>query len=223
MVQVLTSLEKVRFHLDLGGETDQDDLLKQIIEQVDEIIAQDTLRGRVAGSNPFESVEGTEYYDGHGFEKLILRRRPVTAIDRVAVDGAGFYGKPSEAFPAANDWVEGTDFSNIREDATEHNPGILIALGGGILGRTFHTGGGWRKGRGNILVTYTAGYVTIPKDLELAATQLVAATWNSSDLGLGGPVDLVRLGDQAFRLLAEGRGPDMLHVRAILSKYREMP
>ena len=75
-------------------------------------------------------------------------------------------------------------------------------------------------GRGNILVEYTAGYATIPKDLELAATQLVAAAWNAADVGLGGPVDLVRLGDQAFRLLAEGRGPDMLHVRAVLSRYK---
>lgn len=217
---VLTTLEKVRIHLDIEGETDQDEQLKQMIQQVDEIISNETKRYPVPGSNAFSSVSAAEFYSGHGFEQLILNRRPPTTITRVSIDQAGFFGKPSGAFAAAGDWVEGTNFSNLNEDATEHNPGILIALGGAPFGAAFGTGGTWPKGRGNILVQYVAGYVTIPRDLEVAATQLVAALWNSSDMGLGGPVDNVRLGDLTYKLLSGDAGPDMLHVRSTLAKYK---
>lgn len=222
MPPVLTNLEKVKKHLDQVDDTDQDQLLIALIDQADEIIAKMVPRDRVPGNHPFNSVQATEYYDGKGDEELLLRRRPVTTIARVSVDSTGYYGKGTSAFQAADDWTEGTDFVSISLDETEHNPGILLSLRTRGIGRAARRGGFWPEGRGNILVQYTAGYSTIPSDLEYAANQLVAAMWHASDLGLGGPVDAMRLGDQSFRLLQSGKGgPDLLHINKILAKYRE--
>ena len=222
MAGILTDLNKVKTHLDITEEFDQDDLLAQLIDQVDEIIANELgSRGRVPGSHPISSVAATEYYDGSGWEELILNRRPVSVVTRVAVDSGGFYGKGTDAFPVSTDWVEGTDFVSRSLDATEANPSILLSLRAGALTGVGLRKGKWQEGRGNVLVTYTAGYATIPKDLEYAANQLVIAAWNSVDVGLGGPVDQTRLGDQAFQLLKNMEGPVMLGVRRILSKFRE--
>jgi hypothetical protein len=198
----------------------EDDLLNQLIAYVDEIVAGDLEMGgrvAVAGSHPISSVQATEYYSGSGRNQLLLRRRPVTAIARVAVDGAGYYGKGTNAFPVSSDWVDGTDFASVSLDESEYNPGVLEALGVQVSGGKRV----WSEGLGNILVTYTAGYSTVPTDLEYVANQLIAAAWNSVDMGLGGPVDAVRLGNQAFRLLGEGSGPVMLHVRRVLRRYKE--
>ena len=219
---ILVNLDKVKIHLDDVDETDQDALLNQLIDQVDEVIANELSRDRVPGKHPISSEAGTEFYSGNDYEELLLRRRPVTVISRVAVDSTGYFGKGTDAFAVSTDWIEGTDFVSKSLDATEGNPGILLSLITQGFGGLASMKGAWPEGRGNILVTYTAGYTTIPKDLEYAAIQLVAAAWNSSDVALGGPVDSTRLGDQAFQLLKSDLGPTMLHVRNVLSRYKEV-
>lgn len=215
---VLTNLEAVKLRLDLAEEEEQDDILSAIIDEVDEVIANELPRGRVPGWHPITSVEGTEYYDGSGRERQLLRRRPVTAIARVAVDQNGYYGRPAAAFPASTDWVEGTDFVSVSLDESEENPGVLLSLRSRVWA---YEGGAWPEGRGNILVQYTAGYTTIPNDLRLLANLLVEATWNTHGTGLGGPLASMRLGDASYRLLMEDEGPSMVRARRILAKYRE--
>lgn len=225
MAGILTNLTNLQVDLGFKSTSKENILVKRLIEEVDEVIANELFRGRVAGSHPISSVASTEYYDGSGREQLLLNRRPVTVITRVAVDGGGYYGRPSDAFPVANDWVDGTDFAPLKLDAAESNPSILISLQRPRASNLARNGqdasmGVWPKGRGNILVTYTAGYVTIPKDLELAANLLVAQTWTAIKMKLGGPIDGVRMGDQAFRLLKSDDELGALGtVRRIIARY----
>ncbi len=225
MAGILTNLKNMQEDFGFKSTSKENSLINRLIEEVDELIANELSRGRVAGSHPIESAASTEYYNGSGREQLLLNRRPVTVITRVAVDGGGYYGKPSGAFPIANDWVDGTDFASLRLDESESNPSILVSLQRPRAANLARNGqdaskGVWPKGRGNILVTSTAGYTTIPKDLELAANLLVAQTWTAIKMKLGGPVDGVRMGDQAFRLL---KGNDALGelgtVRRIIARY----
>lgn len=214
---VLTDLATVKTHLGIGDSA-HDTVLTQLVDQVDELVANEIKRGRKPGNHPLESVEDTEYYDGSGREQLLLRRRPVTAVARVAVDQDGYYGKGDSTFPVADDWTEGTDFVSWSLDESEYNPGVLIALK--FKGFGGFREGVWPEGRGNVLVKYTAGYSTIPVDLQLVANQLVSAFWNSADIALGGPLASVRLGDESYKLLDDAGGLSAASVKSILAKYK---
>jgi len=218
---ILTNLNSLKQHMDIEDDSDQNTLLNSLIDEVDEVIANELGRGRVAGSHPITSAAATEYYDGQGREQLLLNRRPVTVITTVAVDAGGYYNKGTSPFASATEWTDGQDFAALRLDASESNPGILISLQKPGKSQIMRSGqssnlGVWPKGRGNIKVTYTAGYATIPNDLRLAANLLVSRTWTACNMSLGGPVDQVSLGDQSYRLL---QGSDMGTVQRIISRY----
>ena len=82
---------------------------------------------------------------------------------------------------------------------------------------------GWTKGRRNVSITYTAGYVTIPADLHMVVTRL------SSDLigmvGQSGTIQSEKIGDYSYTLSATATGQDSVlspGYRAALAKYRRM-
>lgn len=215
---VYTTRSIVKTHLGLGdSDTSLDALIDLLLEEVDAVIDGFTGRGSLA------SAAATEYMDGSGREMLLLRRRPVTAVAGVWVDGGGHYGQGDGAFGDATEWNVGVDFAIPRTDATEENGGMLVAIGAPDFG----AGGVWPAGRGNVKVTYTAGYSTIPKDLQLAATNLVAQLINGSEKGalLAGET----IGDYSYRLLSDpeaaGGGVASLvigTVRSTLARYREV-
>lgn len=103
---------------------------------------------------PLVSTARTEYYSGDGDRQLILNHRPVTAVASVHVDGLRDWG--------ADTAVDTTE-DLIRDDAA------------GIL-ELWNNGGAFTKGRGNVRVVYTAGYVagsTVPHDLQDAVLMIV--------------------------------------------------
>lgn len=214
---VYTTRSNVKTHLGLASEdTSLDALIDLLLLEVDEVINGYTGRGDLTSS------QATEYYDGTGRERLILRRRPVTAVAGIWVDQAAYYGNAAGAFPSTSEWTSGTDFALPRSDASEGNGGILIA----IRNPDFGGGGIWPEGRGNIKVTYTAGYATIPKDLTLAATNLTVLLVNASEKGqiLSGET----IGSYSYQLLtadaykAGAAGAIIGTVRSILARYQEL-
>lgn len=200
----LTTLPKVKIHLGISG-SGEDDLLNQLIDEVDSVIQHYT------GRKSFDSASRTEYLDGNGKDELFLAHRPLTDVTGVWVDPDGYYGKGTDAFPSEDEWTEGSYFVPQSEEAAEENASMLVAIN-----RV------WPEGRGNIKVTYTAGYETIPADLELAANMLVALTRKGRKEG--GPLESETLDRYSYKLLTSTNSkmyPEAGTIRSILSRYNQ--
>lgn len=210
---VLSSLSSLKTHLGIpAADTSQDDALTQWLLGVDEATASYIGRERVPGYHPLQSVQATEFYDGNGRELLVLRRRPVTAVAGVWVHSAGYYGNGPTAFPDESEWDVGVLWTPQRLDASEQNGSMLVCLAGV-----------WPEGYGNIKVTYTAGYATIPADLTLAANQFVALLRQGQEYG--GPLRSETLGRYMYELLESGAAnetPAIGTLRGLLGAYREI-
>jgi hypothetical protein len=97
------------------------------------------------------SQSWTEIRDGNGRDRLIMRNRPVSAVTSVVVDGNTI---PQSAGWPAPGWSFDEAYIYLR-------------------------GHEFRKGRGNVTLSYTAGYASVPADLAQAATELVAYRYGS--------------------------------------------
>lgn len=142
--------------------------IDQLILDVDAAVERQTGRN-------YTSAARTEKYDGDGTPFLQLRSFPVSSVSSVAlVDASG-----STSALAATDYR--TDLNNGR--LVLNDP--VQAFGGGASGyggwfdaypTPIYTRGwvnGWPVGFQNIIVTYTAGYTTVPDDLARMATEWV--------------------------------------------------
>lgn len=226
----LTTLAKLKTHLSIPqSDNSEDAFLNQILLEIDTAVLRFCKRD-------FASAAATEYYDGTGRETLILKRRPVTAVAGVWVDQAGYYGHNASGFPASSAWTIGQQFAPPSLAESEQNGGLLLALPGGWpanFGGPWSgcsnfgwAAGTWPEGRGNIKVTYTAGYTVIPDDLELAVHHLAAALRSTAEKGLAGPVGSETFGEYSYSLLrgsdAGASGADVVMARGILAGYRDV-
>lgn len=125
----------------------------------------------------------TEYYNGSGTQKLLLKSRPVYTTPTIAciIDGNGFFGQTSGAFQSPNSpLVYGTDFvAQIDQDDGTSRCGILVRINSywerpyvrqrGLLSP--FPGSSY----GSIKVTYTGGYTidSLPGVFRQAANMLV--------------------------------------------------
>jgi len=205
-----TTLSELKLHLDIPlTDTSEDGKLNQLISEVEASVLRYLKRG------PFVSTSFTEYYSGDDREMLILKHRPVTAVSLVRVDQYGYAGQGPDAFPSTSSWDVGVDYYIPQVSADEQNGSILAAIG---------NGGKWPLGRGNIKVTYTAGYATVPDDLALAVNQMIAAIRAGADKG--GPVGSETFGEYSYSLLRGGDlsslGFDAVNAGRILAGYREV-
>lgn len=208
-----------------------EDYLEFIATGVDAIIKQYCKRD-------IESATYTEYYDGQDTHELVLRSTPVTAITGVWVHQGGFYGLAPGAFPSTTEITEGANFVRKLGKNGICNSGILIRVSGLNAGFT-----GWYPehymsnklaasrlpiwpfGQGNIKVTYTAGYATIPKDLKIAGAMIVAGL--AKDLPLGGRITSESLGAYSYTLdrstdFGRSSRPEIASVANILGRYRRV-
>jgi len=129
-------------YLGLTGTT-CDDLIDALIPAASEAI-ENACRRR------FGETAYTEYYDGGGRDRLVLRKRPVNSLSGVWDDPDREFGDDTQLDP--DDYVLDAD------------PGILLLRQG-----TF------ADGLRNVKVSYTAGYGTLPTDVAQACRMLVAA------------------------------------------------
>lgn len=210
----LTTLSELKIHMGISG-SDEDTLLTQLLDNVEQTIFSYT------GRESFASAAATEYFDGTGREILILERYPVTAVASLYVDNGGYYGNGTSPFGSGTEWTEGTDFTLKRTDESEKNRGLVLALGAVDFE---DVPGIWPRGRGNVKVTYTAGYTTIPDDLQLATHLLTASVYAIAEKNLAGPVGGETFGKYSYTLLGNPSmaGMNMLTVRSILAKYKKL-
>ncbi|MBR23357.1 MAG: hypothetical protein CMF57_13120 [Leifsonia sp.] len=186
---VLVTLPRVKEYLGLSGSGD-DDLLANIISGVSTRVKARTSRSIVS------AAVSAEIHDGNADDTLVLRRRPVTTVAEVRIDGA--------AIAAASYQIEPDAGILYRRD--EDTPAADAST--------------WDAGRRNISVDYTAGYLTVPEDLVLAATKQAAYEFRNSQPGGN------RIGERGTILDAGGSatylvGPWAPGVLEVLEQYRD--
>jgi hypothetical protein len=173
MVNELTSLPSVREYLKIAAsDTTYDSLLTNLIKRSQMLI--EKYCGR-----QFKARDYTEYYDGDGTSKLLLKQWPIVSVTELNMDNARSFLSVTQALAA--------DFVIWSEEGYLE----LLSAADSISG--FSEGGSlFRYGQQNIKVRYNAGYAAIPEDLELASIIHVANLYNKagmdghSSISLGG-------------------------------------
>lgn len=104
-------------------------------------------------SREFSAITHSEVYDGTGNAKLVLRYYPVLSVQSLRIDGQTIPPRP----------------------AFNSNGYVVDDLKISLVGYRF------TSGAQNIEVEYTAGFATVPPDLEQAAIELVLQRYRDAN------------------------------------------
>ena len=184
----------------------------------------------------FESQTYTDYLSGNNTRLLPLRQRPVTAVASVYLDFNGHFGQgPSSPFSSVTLLTQGVDYSLYLDETYPPNQPLPWSRSGLLI----HLRGNWptlaryylpksltvdlSPAFGNIKVTYTAGYLTIPTDIQYAVAYLVS--WMRRNIPVGGPLESETIGDYMYRIHYNRfpQDPELGSVEQVISRYREVP
>lgn len=116
----------------------------------------------VGGNPTMESASYTRYLDGSGTRELVLDVWPVTAITSIEDD-------PTEDFDGSTYLVTASDYGS---GAREGNRGLVL-----LKATASH--GVWNEGRRNIKAAFTAGFSTVPNDLQEIAKMAARDAWEA--------------------------------------------
>lgn len=139
-----------------AGNTSKDNLIKRKINLATDAI--ETFCNLPRDHHFKETTYTNEYYDGSGTDQLILRMRPVTTL-------SSFQYADSPESDSSYTNVESQDYSTD--------------LGAGVVDMLYSQNRNYNGYR----VTYTAGYSTIPSDLQEACATLAAYYVENSATG----------------------------------------
>lgn len=110
----------------------------------------------------FEQGNYTETRNGNGADSIYLRQGPIISVQSVSVDGV--------SMPAAPDAIS---YGYVFDEHKVYLRGyarVAPSTPGTMVGSV----GSFRRGIQNVVIAYTAGYATIPLDLNQACIELVA-------------------------------------------------
>lgn len=235
MLATLTAL-KVGLKVSLS-DTSSDQLLQLCLDAAERAVR--TFCKRPGLQSP--AAAWTEYQDGSGTDRLVLRHYPVTALTSVNEDVAGYYGTPAGAFASTTGLTEGTDFvldrkasssswlsdSGILFRLKSSNPytlaGIMPSLPYGTL-VSGPPGPRWLRSIGGIKIVYAAGYPAgaVPDDLANAVLQVAAYIKRVLPMG-GLHLSSESLGGYSYSLAMTALNglPELGSARQILSQFRD--
>lgn len=183
-----------------------------------------------------------EYYDGNGYESLILRNPFVDPDEelKVWIDMTGAYGDGPDAFAASTLITKGTHYV-LKREGTMGKSGVLKRLqssspywfpsdfltswrrsGLSFSGRPY-----WPAGVGNIKVQYSFGFKAkdsgdewaMPYDLRMAVATVVGIARNTVKTGY--PNTSESLVDYSYSL-SISRDQQFTNVRRLLNSYRDI-
>jgi len=222
--------------LGISGSND-DALLTLLVAQADALVKAYTDRDLESRSYPGAVTGGkgdSGYYSSFDSAFLYLRQTPVTAVASIYYDPSGrFDENPDGSFAAATLMTAGTEYLWEKDGCL---PGGTTQCS--YSGRVQRIAGVWpmtrvyRQGNitlqtrellGGIKVAYTAGYTTIPADLESATLDVVAALYRNRRAG--GSVINESLGGYSYSLGGPGGAgqmPELASARQKLAKYRRV-
>lgn len=146
----------------------------------------------------FISADYTEVWDGAATDEIIPREWPITAITSVKFAANGVFDDSA---------IIDSKLYNIS------NHGMSITFRNGML---------TPRGRANVEVIYTAGYTTIPADLQIAALRQLQYLYKQIGKGDG------MLGLKSIQKFNEGQSKDdslsntglILEVEGMLKAYK---
>lgn len=184
----------------------------------------------------FERRSYVEFLSGNNTQSLVLTHRPVKVITEVRLDDGGYYGQGDDAFDSLSILIEGQDYT-LRLDNDESGwseSGVLHRINTvwpyrdrlRFSGRLTPEVG---PQRGNVQITYTAGYLVtaspphpeaLPQGICAAVAALVGH-WRRS-LAFGGPVVREKLGRWEYEVQPLLRRGIPEEVYALLEPYREV-
>ena len=203
------------------ADTSLDNVIELLIPQAEELV-----KGYL--QREIEQATYTEYYSGTGTQILILNQSPVQSVTSVYENPGGFYGEGENAFPSSSELVQGTDFVLRKDHASTtevSNSGILYRLGT-VWPRPFTSQRGQLAsapgtGKGNIKVIYTAGWETVPADIQFATNRLVTSMLESRSRT--GRLQAESIEDYSYSLAATGDETRLLDsVKGALARYRKV-
>jgi len=134
-----------------SDDADQENMLKFYINTASEFCNVETHR-------LLKSRTLTEYYSGDGSNTLLVDQYPITTLTSVYDDPARAYGAD-----------------------TLIDSGDLVIMPEGLACKIIYDGGVFISGVKNLKVTYIAGYITIPYNLQQACLELIAYFFKNSD------------------------------------------
>lgn len=142
-----TDLVKVKSMIGLTPEQTDDDAL------IENLIMQETKKVQTYTRRNLFYGSFTEYYDGNNGNAVFVNNFPIEAVTSLHDDVDRVFGS-DDLVPADEYYVDLTK-------------GIVRLINGLVFSEGF----------GNIKIVYTGGFKVIPKDLELACSQLVLADY----------------------------------------------
>lgn len=166
----------------------------------------------------------TRFHSGNGQQCFPLDEYPVQSISSLYLDSGAAFGEATDSFGASTLLVAGTDYNLVRNSAGQSLSGLVAKIGGvwprpaersaGLLGSS----PGFANG--NIKVTYTAGYLTIPADLVLAVCNLVAEMRRTAQTG-GAAIQSESYDFYSYSLASATEAIESLSsVKSLLSRYK---
>ena len=203
-----------------AGETGSDDdtELGRILDAAEAAVAKWLRKNYQGSANALTSFAATEYFSGDGQAELWLPRFPVTAIASVFVDQTGYFGHKAGAFAADTEWTIGEDYAPGFVFADLNNRAALMSL-------RLRTHGlfpiGWPSGTGNVKITYTAGFATMPADLVHGVHKLFSEMVQQWRNGNGPAMQSETHSRYSYTLLTDRASRQMTHIRTMLMPYRD--
>ncbi len=221
--------------------------LPTLIPQADRVIKEWCGRDLELTTYPGAATNGkgdSGIYSGNNQRDLVLRQYPVQSVISVNVDPNAFGGQnvangnvpfgPGTLLTQGVQYMLQLDYAEGGQPAS--SCGMLRKIGGAgfdFFGGYYpYTWGGgklaayrmpvWVRGDGNIKVSYTAGFPTIPPDLTNAMGTLVS--WFIRNQPGGAPLTSESLGGYSYSVMSSGMGqaPELGSLRGVLSQYREI-
>jgi hypothetical protein len=184
----IVSLDNVKSFIGITN-SQHDELLKFLINQATDYIESYTGRRFV------DTTYTEEKYDGNATQDLVLKQFPVTATETFKLE-------KNNNFDNTDNWEE-VDTDNYWVDNSE---GCVhkISL--------------FNLGKQNYRVTYSAGYDTVPFDLQFLACSLVGEIFNKRR-AMG--IKSEKLGDHSITFAGELAANESL--QNIIGNYRKIP
>lgn len=199
----LITLANAKTYLGISG-SDKDAVLNLLIEQGSSIF--ELLTGRKFDSETYTDKE----YDGSGNRELVLDHRPIITFTKLEKRNTLDNSDNWSTIDSDKYWVD-TDNGIITKttnfldwDIVHRDPEIGEDI-------TFEIG------KRNYRATYTAGYSTIPNDVQSAVMQMVGFMYNTRSKG---GYESETLGDRTLRL-SNNNTITSGFVGSVINKYKE--
>jgi hypothetical protein len=201
----------------------RDALIQSLITSASDWI--DAYCGRKFGLDTY-----TEFLKGNGTQKIVLSQGPVWSITSLYFDPKGYWGYAPGSFGPDKLLAEGVDYALSRDQPDGSSVSRIVYRINGLWCQhkaKVNPFGGQsliaavpQAPTGNIEVTYTAGYETIPGAVKLATETAVARLWQSGNFGSVFTGESYE--DYSYTLAAKNPDDILGPVKPLLAQYKNV-